>query len=401
MNDRCPGSSVFRPHDGQGRLAGFPEGMPPGAAGGMTEGEAITLSRRIERWRREGRRAIVRAVFVPVIWFVVCLAALALLGLSACGGGSSSPSGLMPDAPPGPAAEVRVIDADTVDIDGMRWRLFGIDAPESRQTCRAWGRTWDCGAAATEALMSRAEGMSCEGSGTDRYGRSIGVCSSGGEDLNAWLVANGWALAYRQYADDYADEEEEARANGRGIHAGAHVAPWDWRWGGRLGGEDTFAWVASGDLDAGALADRMLRGDRSRFYGRWLDDSVFGLVDGVVAVSFGAFPATNPAGIGGGVWRGSMVAADARNGRRVEGIAEIRIEDFSRPAVDVVFGGVADAIGVAGTDIRWEDIPLARGAFRAGDGRGWIEGRFYGRDHGEVGGVFEWNGFPGAFGAER
>ena len=56
-------------------------------------------------------------------------------------------------------ATTRVIDADTVDIDGIRYRLSGIDAPESHQTCRAWGRTWDCGSAAPEALMSRAGGI--------------------------------------------------------------------------------------------------------------------------------------------------------------------------------------------------------------------------------------------------
>ena len=82
-------------------------------------------------------------------------------------------------------------DADTVHIDETRYRLFGIDALESRQTCRTWGRTRDCGAAATKALMSRAEGMSCEGSSINSYGRVIGVRSSDGEDPNAWLVENG------------------------------------------------------------------------------------------------------------------------------------------------------------------------------------------------------------------
>ena len=108
--------------------------------------------------------------------------------LAACGGGSGGEGPATVTEPPG---QIRVIDADTVDVDGTRYRLFGIDAPETDQTCRAWGRTRDCGAAATEALMSRAEGMSCEGRGTNIYGRVIGVCSSGGEDLNAWLVANG------------------------------------------------------------------------------------------------------------------------------------------------------------------------------------------------------------------
>ena len=299
------------------------------------------------------------------------------------------------------ASRVRVIDGDTVDIGGVRWRLHGIDAPESRQTCRAWGRTWDCGTAATEALMSRAEGMSCEGSDTDRYGRSIGVCSSGGVDLNAWLVANGLALAYRRYAEDYVDDEEEARAERRGIHSGAFVAPWDWRGGDRLGGEDSFASSASGSLNAGALADRLLRGDESGFRGRRLADSVFGLVDGAGAVSFGAWPRTNPAATGGGVWTGSVMGLEGADGLRIEGAAEIRIGDFARPELDVAFTGMTAAGGAARADMRWEDIALARGAFEVSGATGSIEGRFYGGNHGEVGGVFERNGIVGAFGAER
>ncbi len=137
-----------------------------------------------------------------------------IAALAACGGGSGGNDPPSATETPTPS-QVRVIDADTVDVDGTRYRLFGIDAPEARQTCRAWGRTWDCGVAAAEALMSRAEGMTCEGGETDRFGRTVGVCSSGGVDLNAWLVANGWALAYRQYSDDYVNEEEQARSNRR------------------------------------------------------------------------------------------------------------------------------------------------------------------------------------------
>ena len=296
---------------------------------------------------------------------------------------------------------VRVIDADTVDIDGTRYRLSGIDAPESRQTCRTWGRTWDCGAAATEALMTRVEGMSCEGNSTDRYGRVIGVCSSGGEDLNAWLVANGWALAYRQYSEDYVDEEEEARSNRRGMHRGEHVEPWNWRRGARIEGEDTFTSTASGELNVDALAERMLRGDDANVYGHWLEDSVYGIVDDTVAVSFGASPGTTPTRIGGAVWRGALVGIDTRSRVRVEGVAVIDIDDFARPDVDIVFTSIEDGRGRARADLTWQNIPVVQGAFRAQDMTGSIEGRFYGSDHGEVGGIFERDRLLGAFGGSR
>ena len=47
-----------------------------------------------------------------------------------------------------------MIDGDTIDIHGERIRLFGIDAPESRQTCTDAARdtTYRCGQRAAEAL---------------------------------------------------------------------------------------------------------------------------------------------------------------------------------------------------------------------------------------------------------
>ena len=288
-----------------------------------------------------------------------------------------------------------------MDVDGTRYRLFGIDAPESNQTCRTWGRTWDCGAAATEELLSRAEGMTCEGSETDRYGRVIGVCSSGGDDLNAWLVAQGWALAYTQYAVDYVDQEEQARSSRRGIHRGEYIEPWNWRRGDRLEGEDTFTSIASGALDVDALADRMLRGDNSNVYGHWLDDSVAGIVDDSVAFSFGASPGTTPTDVGGAVWRGALVGIDTRSRERVEGDAMIDIDDFANPDVDIAFTAIADARGRARNDLHWQDIPVVQGAFGARDMDGSIEGRFYGSDHGEVGGIFERSQLLGAFAASR
>jgi hypothetical protein len=50
-----------------------------------------------------------------------------------------------------------------------------------------------------------------------------------GEDLNGWLVQQGWALAYVKYSSAYRQVEEDARANQRGIWQGAFIAPWDWR----------------------------------------------------------------------------------------------------------------------------------------------------------------------------
>ena len=126
----------------------------------------------------------------------------------------------------------RIIDGDTLEIRGRRIRLHGIDAPESRQQCKdAAGRDYRCGQRATQALSGRIGGrpVACEQRDIDRYNRVVAICRVGSEDLNAWLVAQGWAVAYRYYSTAYVGQENEARAARRGVWSGTFTSPSDWR----------------------------------------------------------------------------------------------------------------------------------------------------------------------------
>jgi len=108
----------------------------------------------------------------------------------------------------------RVIDGDTIEIAGERIRLHGIDAPESKQTCTdADGKKWRCGQQATFALANLIGNhwITCKGDKRDKYGRLIAVCFAGPHDLNAKMVRQGWALAYRRYSMDYVDDENTAK----------------------------------------------------------------------------------------------------------------------------------------------------------------------------------------------
>lgn len=125
-----------------------------------------------------------------------------------------------------------VIDGDTLDVQGVRIRLHGIDAPEASQLCtRASGEHWRCGAGAANALADRIgqANVHCLGQGRDRYRRTIAVCTLRGEDLGQWLVASGWAIAEQRYSQAYVAEEEQARRFRRGIWAGDFDTPQDWR----------------------------------------------------------------------------------------------------------------------------------------------------------------------------
>lgn len=125
-----------------------------------------------------------------------------------------------------------VIDGDTLEIHGERIRLFGIDACESRQLCEdASGQPYRCGQQAALALAGRigSRTVRCEGKTKDRYGRLVAICYLGSEDLDAWMVAQGLALAFRKYSTLYVPQEDAARVAKRGLWAGSFDAPWEWR----------------------------------------------------------------------------------------------------------------------------------------------------------------------------
>jgi len=125
-----------------------------------------------------------------------------------------------------------VIDGDTIIISDTHIRLEGIDAPESDQTCSdAKGKIWPCGRVATNELRTHIGGqeLTCHRRALDKYKRALAVCSlPDGSDINAWMVRQGWAVAYG-FAKMYESEEAEAEAARRGIWAGTFAPPSQWR----------------------------------------------------------------------------------------------------------------------------------------------------------------------------
>jgi endonuclease YncB( thermonuclease family) len=125
-----------------------------------------------------------------------------------------------------------VIDGDTIEIQGQRIRLHGIDTPEKGQTCEdASSQPYRCGTKAAFALADYIgqSPVTCQERDTDRYGRIVGKCFVRGESVNAYMVRSGWAAAYRRYSSEYDGEEQAAKNSKRGIWAGSFEMPWDWR----------------------------------------------------------------------------------------------------------------------------------------------------------------------------
>ncbi len=141
------------------------------------------------------------------------------------------PLGCTSEAGPAITGHAKAVDGDSLEIGPTRVRLFGIDAPEGKQTCQRAGRPWRCGedAAAKLRALVRDVDLRCTQRDVDDYGRSVAVCHAGSTDINAEMVRSGLALAYRRYSNDYVDEENDARNAQRGLWAGEFTPPWDWR----------------------------------------------------------------------------------------------------------------------------------------------------------------------------
>jgi endonuclease YncB( thermonuclease family) len=131
------------------------------------------------------------------------------------------------------AGSARILDGDTIDIAGQRIRQWGIDAPESQQSCQGKDRrTYECGrdAAAVLAELTRGRQVQCRARDRDRYQRIVAVCSTEAGEINASMVRRGWAVDYTQYSGGrYHTEEAAAKAEGLGLWSGRFDLPWDWR----------------------------------------------------------------------------------------------------------------------------------------------------------------------------
>jgi len=119
-----------------------------------------------------------------------------------------------------------VTDGDTIEIRGIRIRLWGIDAVESKQLCwDAASNVRQCGRIAANAVaeMIGRRVVSCQHVDTDRNGRMVGRCYVNGHDLSEVIVRYGYAIDYVRYSNGaYAQSQEAARS--------AKSGNWQYAW---------------------------------------------------------------------------------------------------------------------------------------------------------------------------
>ena len=129
------------------------------------------------------------------------------------------------------ADNLKIIDGDTIVLNGEKIRFSGIDTPELKQTCLQGDQEVGCGMSAKMLLAEKIGNNTpkCISEGKDTYKRTLAECFVNGESLSKFLVRSGYAFAYRKYSTKFIKDEEFAKANKLGMWAMTFQYPWDFR----------------------------------------------------------------------------------------------------------------------------------------------------------------------------
>jgi endonuclease YncB( thermonuclease family) len=126
---------------------------------------------------------------------------------------------------------IQVIDGDTIHIGKIKYRFFGIDAPETKQICEKDNIKIQCGVIAKDILKNKIADKipECFVKEKDRYRRLVAECFIDKESLSKFMVREGYAVAYVQYSKDFIEDEKYAKQNKLGIWSMNFQIPFEYR----------------------------------------------------------------------------------------------------------------------------------------------------------------------------
>ena len=127
--------------------------------------------------------------------------------------------------------ELKIVDGDTIHLNGEKIRFSGIDTPELKQTCFKDDVKNLCGVKAKQILINKIGNntVECISEGRDQYKRILAECFVNNESLSSYLVRSGYAFAYRRYSKKFVPDEDYAKFNKLGMWSMEFDYPWDWR----------------------------------------------------------------------------------------------------------------------------------------------------------------------------
>jgi endonuclease YncB( thermonuclease family) len=126
---------------------------------------------------------------------------------------------------------IKIVDGDTIHLNGEKIRFTGIDTPELKQSCLKEGIKDLCGVTAKQILIDKIgiNDVECISEGKDQYKRTLAECFVNNESLSSYLVRSGYAFAYRRYSKKFVADEDYARINKIGMWSMKFDYPWDYR----------------------------------------------------------------------------------------------------------------------------------------------------------------------------
>jgi endonuclease YncB( thermonuclease family) len=118
----------------------------------------------------------------------------------------------------------------SLNIRNHTVRLFGVAIPPTGRACRLFERPATCGSHASLALDFKigVDFVDCEVVGENPDGTLSAICRVNGEDLGAWMIAQGWALALPGAPVEYMALERIARYRGSGVWGWPVYGVWPW-----------------------------------------------------------------------------------------------------------------------------------------------------------------------------
>ncbi len=123
------------------------------------------------------------------------------------------------------SGKAQVVDGDTLEIGGQRWRLYGVQAPGLDQVCHRAGQEYACGKTARAMLWSLVGGRDVSCAPVGPAESAAAICTAGDTNLNEGMVAAGWALAEPAGALPYEQLQQLAKAARRGLWSGEFERP--------------------------------------------------------------------------------------------------------------------------------------------------------------------------------
>ena len=126
---------------------------------------------------------------------------------------------------------LKIIDGDTIYLNGEKIRFSGIDTPELKQTCKKDGKVIYCGIEAKNLLKNKIANnkVNCIKNGLDFYKRVLAECFVNDLSLSRYLVREGYAFAYRKYSNKFVNDENFAKLNNYGMWSMKFEYPWNFR----------------------------------------------------------------------------------------------------------------------------------------------------------------------------